>query len=377
MEKKLLVGIFFIKLCLTVVIVAQVGSIIPYKGDPPYRDITESYGLGQSATSLANFDGAHYLNIAREGYHQYDQAFFPLFPMAIRATAVLFDNNHLIAGLIIANTTSLFGVLFLYEVFTYFFGTRRAFMATVFFLLYPASFFLHTVYSEGLFLLLTTAGIYSIITKHFWYATILGFLGGLTRLVGIFSSIIFVGSTKSALSLKKIHPSILFAVFAPLGGLITYMIYLYSTTGDPFFFLTSQTAFSMGRSTHIILLPQVYVRYIKIFITATKDIVYTVAGIEFMLFNLMFLTALVLTYRGYVQKKNAELFFGIFSVFHLLLPTLTGTLLSIPRFGIFSFASFIFFAQIKQKYLAYGLGVIFVILQITMVSLFVQGYFVS
>jgi len=59
--------------------------LIPYAGNFPYRDLLISYNLSQVLYSWANFDGAHYINIARDGYHQFDQAFFPLYPLMIRA----------------------------------------------------------------------------------------------------------------------------------------------------------------------------------------------------------------------------------------------------------------------------------------------------
>ena len=41
----------------------------------------------------ANFDGMHYLDIARRGYGIYQQAFFPLYPKLIRLIAPVFGNR--------------------------------------------------------------------------------------------------------------------------------------------------------------------------------------------------------------------------------------------------------------------------------------------
>src|SRR3990167_11451176 len=74
--------------------------IIPYLGFFPYGEILKGYNIPQFLSSLANFDGVHYLLIARQGYVQYEQAFFPLYPLFIRFLSPLFLNNHLITALL-------------------------------------------------------------------------------------------------------------------------------------------------------------------------------------------------------------------------------------------------------------------------------------
>src|SRR3989338_6084990 len=84
---------------------------IPYLGFFPYKEIAAQYNLPRFLTALANFDGAHYLLIAKNGYSQYQQAFFPLYPLLIRWLSPLFFNNHLLTALIISNISFLLGLL--------------------------------------------------------------------------------------------------------------------------------------------------------------------------------------------------------------------------------------------------------------------------
>src|SRR3989338_5625766 len=156
----------------------------------------------------------------------------------------------------------------------------------------------------------------------------------------------------------------LILILSPILGLGLYCFYLWKTTGDPLFFLTSQPIFGANRSSHLILLPQVYWRYFKIFITAAHDSRYFVSLIEFLMFNFVF-TILFLDLFKNLRIKNWKLALSgveglkirnydllglnLFSLANLILPTLTGTLSSIPRYALFSLSFFIFFGQIKSS----------------------------
>ena len=65
--------------------------------------------------ALANFDGLHYIFIARDGYVQYEQAFFPLYPLSIKFLTPLFFNNQLLTGLLISNVSFFLGLFFSYK----------------------------------------------------------------------------------------------------------------------------------------------------------------------------------------------------------------------------------------------------------------------
>jgi len=176
---------------------------------------------------------------------------------------------------------------------------------------------------------------------------------------------------------------------APILGLGLYCLYLWQTTGDPFFFLTSQPIFGANRSSHLILLPQVYWRYFKIFITAAHDSRFYVSVIEFLIFNFIFIVLILdlikiinfkikglKSYKLQVTSYN-ELGLNLFSFANLILPTLTGTFSSIPRYSLFSLSFFIYIAQIKSNFIKYFIFGIFVILHILLLGYFSQGYFIS
>src|SRR3989338_7087953 len=56
--------------------------------------------------SWAQWDGGHYLNIAKYGYPlNSDFAFFPVYPSLIRFITLFFQNNYLLSGLLVSNIT--------------------------------------------------------------------------------------------------------------------------------------------------------------------------------------------------------------------------------------------------------------------------------
>ena len=80
--------------------------IIPYWGNFAYPKDLLLFHLPKAIYSFANFDGIYYLRIAKFGYQQYEQVFFPLYPILIRSFSSIFK-NYLLSGLFISNISFL------------------------------------------------------------------------------------------------------------------------------------------------------------------------------------------------------------------------------------------------------------------------------
>lgn len=136
--------------------------------------------------SRANFDGAHYLYIAKNGYGLYEQAFFPFYPRLIKFLTPLFGGRDLIAGLIISGVSAIVFLFLFYKIICLDYDGVTARRSIIFFLLFPTSFFLSMVYTESLFLMLLLGSFYAG-RRHRWlWAGILGFFCSYTRIVGVF-----------------------------------------------------------------------------------------------------------------------------------------------------------------------------------------------
>src|SRR6185295_1922851 len=84
-------------------------------------------------------------------------AFFPLFPALVRGVAAL-TGNPLVAGLLVANVAALAAIAALWWWVDGEAGPRAGERAALWLLVYPFSFFFHSVYAEPLaFLLITLA----------------------------------------------------------------------------------------------------------------------------------------------------------------------------------------------------------------------------
>ena len=127
-------------------------QIIPYLGFFPYQEDLFKYHLPPFLSSLANFDGAHYLRISAKGYDTHEQVFFPLFPLLIRFLSPLFAKNHLLTGLFLSNIAFLFGLYFFSRALKlYQLKKREIFLTLLLLLFFPTSFFFGALYTEGLF----------------------------------------------------------------------------------------------------------------------------------------------------------------------------------------------------------------------------------
>jgi len=356
-------------------------KLIPLLDFFPYKNLLLDYKLPLNLTSLAKFDGLHYLIIARSGYHQFEQAFFPLYPLTIALFGRL-TRHYLLSGLLISNLAFLGGLFILRKYLKEF--RINSSWPLIFLVSFPTAFYFGALYTEGLFFLLFISSVYLFHKKKYLGGGLIGFFATATRLSGIFL-IIFpilalikqIAKKQKTTKLKsffRILPGIIF----PLLALTAYTLYLFQTTGDPLFFIHSQAAFGANRATTIIFPLQTYYRYFKIFLTANHNWQYFIAWLEFIIFNLVLFILLIDLARIVRRKLSIDrLGLNLFSFANLLLPALTGTLSSIPRYALFSLAFFIVLGETKSPLLRLLITTIFVIGQIVLLVFFSQGYFVS
>lgn len=388
----ILLAFAFVVINLLIISLAQ--QFVPYNTRGfPYGEMINQYRLPAQLKALTNFDGVQYSVIANEGkYFTYQQAYFPLYPWLMRLIAPLFLGNYPLAGLVIS-FVSFVGVLYLlnrigHRIWVKSPSTTYLHPSVLLLLVLPCSFFFMAVYNESLFLLLTLLLINLLIERKFYLLFIITLLASLTRLVGIFLIIpVLLAFLTSKKQTERIFLS--FAILGSIIGLAIYMLYLLQTTGDPLAFLHSQTAFNSSRSTSIVLLPQVIYRYIKIFFTAKFDPNYFVALVEFVIttFYLTIISwhlfryrlTIVNLFRPHIPRvDDSWLTIGLllFSLANIILPTLTGTLSSLPRYSLLSIAILPLILRAKKATQLVFIGVSFA-LHVVLLALFAMGWFVS
>jgi hypothetical protein len=317
----------------------------------------------------ANMDGGHYLFIARAGYGLYEQAFFPFYPMLISLFSFLPIPLPYV-GLVISHIAFFIGILLFYDLAREVAG-KNALWSVVFLLMFPTSYYFAAVYSTSLFFLLSV-GTFWAMKKHRWLTVgLCGAFASFTRIFGIF---LLVPSVIEYVRAKaKIHSRDFLAIGLIPTGLFAYMIYLYAKTGDALSFIHVLPAYGSQRSAgQIILLPQVFWRYGKILFTASPTTIeYGVAVLEISIYVFF----LYLVFRAF--KTNLNVSYILYSAIVLIVPTLTGTLTSMPRYVLDAFPLFIVIGIGHNKALKIMMLIIMLVGLVVCTSLFLQGYFVA
>jgi 4-amino-4-deoxy-L-arabinose transferase-like glycosyltransferase len=325
--------------------------------------------------SRANFDGIHYLGISRGGYGLYQQAFFPFYPKLISFFRPFFAGRDLLAAIFISGVCLAISIWLLYRLTRFDFGEEVARCSTVFLLLFPTAFFFGLAYTESLFLALVLGSFLAARRKRWFLAGALGALASYTRLVGIFLLPALVWEwweQNKGKGLKHlIHPKALGLGLIPL-GLLAFMRYLWLNYQDPLLFVHVQPFFGAERSGgRVILLYQVFWRYFRMILTTKADPLYFAVWLEL----LTMLGFIFLLFWAYKKKVRGS--YLVFSLFALILPTLSGTLSSMPRYVLVVFPGFIALGTIKSTKLR-GLFMLgFGLLSLVAAGLFFQGYWVS
>jgi hypothetical protein len=371
-------------------------TFLPYAPQFPYAEnLLPSYHLPRWIYSWANFDGVHYLTIAEKGYIGTGliQAFFPLFPYVMLHTFFQVTQHHintLALGLFLGNFFALLMLGSWYFFMADAYDKKTAIISTAALLLFPAAFFWGALYTESLFFILVIWTFWFAHHKKWRWVTLSILLASATRIVGIFLLPavwieIFLNYTSFSMHtpLKKV-PTLLNNFFRDHGpkllltslgsiGLLSYMFFLQGEFHDPLYFAHVQSSFGAGRESHVMLYPQVVWRSVRILLTARP--------INWRYFTYIqefiagFIGAIVL----FLSVKQVKRSYWFFALSAFVLPTVTGTFSSMPRYILVCFPIYILLAKLAQKYKALGwlLLLISVVTLVINTVLFIQGYWVG
>lgn len=323
-----------------------------------------------------NFDGAHYLSIARSGYFTYEHAFFPLYPLLIRLIRKSFNMQYLISAQLI-NTLVFVITLFLIQKLMRLDGKQKLFdLFLIVLFTFPTSFFYKAVYNDSLFFFLATLTIFFSRKRKFVLASIAGFFATLTRLNGL--ALIFLilfeylsTNKKELLNIKNVIKHKIYSIILLPVAFIGYLIYTQIYFKDWTIVFSSMSVWGQDR---FIIPIQVFWRYFKIiFLYPTFKLNYWIAILELLLV-LLYIFLIVWSY------KKIRFSYWIFIVISILIPSFTGTFQGMPRYGLHLYPFFLSLALFLDRRssifkICYFIGSF--ILFIILVTLFSQGYFVA
>lgn len=408
-ELGLLWWLFFIWRGGLFVIGSVADQFLRYAPSFPYaRELLPAYDFPRWIYSWANFDGVHYLTIAEKGYLGTGliQAFFPVFPLVMKVVNLVV-HNALLSGLLIANVSAFALVCIWYLFLKELYKEKVAWLGVFILLLFPTSFFLGALYSESLFLFLVIACFWAARHRQWWLAALIAAIASATRIVGVMlvpallvelyiqrtwegsrrikivglpkrvDGAAVVSLVKNALSqvdrflARSWKEGLLISV--GVLGLLLYMTYLSAEFQDPLYFLHVQSEFGSGRQENFITFPQVIWRYLKILWY------YRPINLKYFAFVQEFVLTLGVLAGLLFSLRKVRFSYVLFALTAFLVPTLTGTFSSMPRYVLVCFPVMIWLAQFLQTkrwatyaYLA-GSGILLILNTL----LFIQGYWVA
>ncbi len=331
---------------------------------------------------LANFDGVHYLDIAGNSYKD-NGRFFPLYPILIRGLATIFGTGQafgiiqFFSALAISQLSFLLAIIFLYKLLRLDFSEKISFWSIIFLMTFPTSFFFGLIYTESLFLLFLVLSLYLARKQKWFWSSFFAMLLTITRPIGIVLIPALIYEAYKQKKFLHFNLSFYFLIFdfliiIPL-GLFLFSYYCLIKWHDPLFFLHAQALLQNGRSVTGFIFPlQTVWRYLKIITTVSPNIFeWKVALLE--IFSFGFGSGILV----FAWFKKIRPSFLIFSLFALLIPTLSGTFSGLPRYLLVIFPIFLTLNFIKAKwfkpvYIIFGL-----ILQFVLFLFFSRGYFIA
>lgn len=321
----------------------------------------------------SNFDGEHYISIAQYGYKDLQHSFFPLYPLLINILSPEKNmESYVLTGLLLSNVSFLASLIVFRKLVKNEYGDKVARMAIISLLIFPTSFFFGAVYTESLFLLTILLSFYFVIRQKWLLSGIFGMLASVTRIQGVFLlPSFFLGHLKH----KGRGLRVISIALIPI-GIFVYLYFLYQTTGNALAFYTDLKSFGQQREVgKFVLLPQVLWRYIKM-LTSLKinSPIYLTISMEF----LTAILGLILIVWGFLKRlKPAYLVFALLSY---ILPTLSGSFSSLPRYILILFPLFIIMGIFLSKQRIFVRTAVLSLLTVLLIietMLFVRGYWVG
>jgi Mannosyltransferase (PIG-V) len=238
-----ILGVFVLTRLTLFLVAACALRLRPAAAQPP----TELY-LGKSALAAwIRWDAWWYLSIAERGYWfdptgQSNVAFFPLFPLLIRAVEAVIG-NPVVAGLLIANVAGLGAAIALWTWVREEAGEAAAGRAVLWLAVFPFSFFFHTVYAEPLFFLLVTLAFIAGRQGHWPAAGLFGGLAAATRPMGILLFPAFAWALGREWRVTRtVRVADGLGLLLVPAGLGVYLVYLWAAFGNPLAFWDAHTA---------------------------------------------------------------------------------------------------------------------------------------
>lgn len=203
--------------------------------DRPIRDVENIFGIWHQ------WDSKHYFDLAENGYGLPGESTTlvlpPLLSLLIRVSS-WFTGSLWGGGVLVATLISFLPGLLLFQLARQDLGEEDAFRAALLLLFFPTGFYLHIVYTEGLFLT-TVLGAFLAARRGNWRAVaVFGVLAGLTRINAFVLAPALLAEAWGQTSRGRLV-RVLSSLSVGL-GIAVYLAINQVVAGDPFAFMDVQ-----------------------------------------------------------------------------------------------------------------------------------------
>jgi len=189
------------------------------------------------------WDGVWFVKIAADGYAGNDGsvAFFPLYPLIVRWVGIIFNNNLVVAGIVVSLACYFVAIWLLYRLVAARYSARVAYRTCLYLSIFPTAFFWQAVYSESMFLMLSVACILWSTEGRWKLAGLAGLLAALTRSAGflLIVPMAMCYYEQRGWKLRRTDSAVASLLMIP-EGLLVWMAYLSLSFGKPLLFAQVQ-----------------------------------------------------------------------------------------------------------------------------------------
>ena len=197
-----------------------------------------------------SWDAAWYRNLAENGYPtahppgvgdpaQSTLAFFPAFPILIRAVHAVTGISYSSAGILVNVVLGAAASVLIWLIAERVANAKTATRAIALFSFFPGSFILGMGYTEGLFLVCAGSCLLALMHERWLIAGLAAGVGTATRATGWVLCLVCAWAAFVVWRERRTWKPLIAPALSPL-GLIAFSIYLWVHTGDPLMWRASQ-----------------------------------------------------------------------------------------------------------------------------------------
>jgi hypothetical protein len=194
-------------------------------------------------TEVRRWDSRWFLRAAANGWpstlpHHHGHvagntvAFFPLFPLTIRWLSHLTGMSLLASGMIISEVTGLTAMIGVWKLVRHYADQSAADRATLLVAVFPGTFVLSLVYSEGWAITFLSFGILALMRRRWLVAGVLGLLATATTPVALAFELSCLWCAYRAIDRDRDWRALAAPILTPV-GFASYQVWLWWHTGNP------------------------------------------------------------------------------------------------------------------------------------------------